>query len=168
MATKQKFEADDTYHKVQPMYYGNHNYWLFQTYNEAKVFAEIVSGKANKNRIGTLTPVALAFPKNVKPVEFHINYSRRDAKYMVGANNTFPLDYANTIVDARLKAVALMKKHNLGMICIYQFDTFKSANTCRFKDIASIFLYRGHWEYADLVKHKNVYLNPQTGTVTRK
>lgn len=81
------------------------------------------------------------------------------AKYAIGYNQWYPKAHADRIVNARIKAVALLKNDRRRYISIYDG-----------KKLIGIVAFNGGyiWEYMDTVKETTHRLNERTGTIGRK
>lgn len=76
------------------------------------------------------------------------------AKYAIGYNQWYPKAHAERIVNARIKAIALLKNDRRKYICIYEG-----------KKLIGIVVSGYIWEYMDTVKEITYKLNEKTGTI---
>lgn len=80
------------------------------------------------------------------------------AKYAIGYNQWYPKAHAEGIVNARIKAVALIKKDKRRYISIYEG-----------KKLIGIVASNGHiWEYMDTVKEITYKMDEKKGTLYKK
>ena len=103
-----------------------------------------------------------AFTKKFKSIKTQVH---EGGGFVIAHNEIYPLTSASTVVDARMKACALMHKEGWRSIGIFAVKS---------RDVSSELLPLGYiytngyrYEYSDYVKNKRYTLNPNTGRISK-
>lgn len=86
--------------------------------------------------------------------------------YIIAHNTSYPHTSASSIVEARIKACALMKKENWSGVGIFTVNK-NAVYMDRLNDIGYIITNGYRYEYSDFEKKKNYTLNPKTGRISK-
>lgn len=85
----------------------------------------------------------------------------RYEKFIIGHNETYPHTSASTVVDARIKACALMHKEGWGAVGIFAVKSRDGSS--ELTSVGYIYTNGYRYEYSDYIKKKGYTLNPKTG-----